>query len=149
MDLTFAAVDFNLKKCARCKHLYFQVDSPVCESCMPDEEDDFHRIRDSIIANPGANAEKVAKKANVSLGCVMRMIEAERLAHNVPSEKIRCGRCGGRALSASKRLCNRCLAVLERQVIEAMIELRPKYAPKRMRGKMNDIHALVSQKRRS
>lgn len=141
-------MQLELKRCARCKRKFFRIDSPVCEACMPAEEEEFARIRDIIIHSPHANADKVAEQARVNLACVMRMIEAERLAHKLTTRKIRCGRCNRPALSASKRLCEECLTTLEHQVVQAMHSLRPRFLEMRFGTSMNDVHLIYQQKRR-
>ena len=114
-----------LAKCVRCKKMFNKEDSPICSACRPDEDADFERVRAAIERNPGLNAEEVAEETKVELSCVKRMLDAGVLSTVTEVDgRIVCGMCGAPAISASKRLCQDCLAKLNMQMAKAQSKIR-------------------------
>lgn len=114
----------GLSKCARCKKLFSKIQSPVCPRCQPDEDADFAKIHHVIGKHAGLKAEEIAAQAEVDLGCVMRMLNEGRLGFEVLTEKPVCGRCGAPAISMAKRLCESCLAELDRECASAIRDIQ-------------------------
>jgi len=114
----------GLEKCARCGKLYGRIHSLICPKCQPAEDIDFSKIHNVIRRNEGLKATEIAEAAGVELDCVMRMLGEGRLRFEVTNEKPTCGRCGEPAISMAKRLCERCLAELDRECAAAMRELQ-------------------------
>ena len=114
----------SLAKCARCKKLFGRIASRVCPACQAAEDADYAKIHNVIAKNPGMKAEAVAITAGVDLECVLRMLDEGRLGVVEVTEKPKCGRCGAPAISHLKRLCEHCLAELDRECAEAIDELK-------------------------
>jgi len=104
--------------------LFSKVRIPVCTSCADDEEADYDRIRSALRENSGLKPAEVAELAKVSTECVMRMISQGLVDHLQPGEAATCGRCGAPAISASKRLCDKCLIQLDQECAEAMHDMK-------------------------
>ena len=138
-------MDLNLAKCARCDKLFNRIVSAVCESCQPDEDQDFNRIHEVISMKRGLTAEQVAVEAEVPVECVLRMMSEGRI-DKVESEDAKCGRCGAPAISVTKRLCQNCLVDLDRECAHAMMEMRQRIRRKE-ESDMHDVHGAVSNKR--
>lgn len=102
-----------LVKCPRCGKLYQKARLAVCKECAIFEEEDYSKVRDTMHDLGVADAEDLAKSANVDLGVVLRMIEVGMISLDRVDESITCGRCGKPAISKSKRLCERCMMKLE------------------------------------
>lgn len=136
----------SLAKCARCKKLFGRIASRVCPHCQADEDADFAKIHHVIAKNPGMKAESVAIMAGVDLDCVLRMLDEGRLGVVEVSEKPKCGRCGAPAISHAKRLCEHCLAELDRQCAEAIHELK-KELPRGGRSKKRRSSGVLSAMR--
>ncbi len=134
----------SLDKCKRCGRLFNRVQTPICVACMPKEEADYDRIRGVLNETPGLSVEQVASAAEVEKSCVLRMIDAGRLANSAVSDSVPCGRCGAPAISVTKRLCEKCLTELDRECAENMRGLREK-----MRGgeAVPTVHEVVEAKR--
>lgn len=112
-----------LAACPRCKRVFDKTRSGVCSRCQDAEDDDFDKIRAILDRSPDLNAEGVAQMADVSVDCVMRML-AEGLISNVNlTEQIKCGRCGGPAISLNKRLCQACLEELNVEMVQAQSKI--------------------------
>ena len=141
-------MELKLAKCARCEKLFNKIYSEVCDLCQPDEDQDFTRIHDVISRRRGLNAQEVAEEAEVALDCVLRMQREGRINRIEQDEAATCGRCGASAISATKRLCQRCLVMLDRECAQAMIEMRQRIRAKH-ESDMNDVQTAVLKKRAS
>ena len=107
-----------LAKCPRCDIMFNKLNSAVCPKCLPEEEEEYDKIRDIISGNEEWTAEALAETAGVQHSVVLRMLEQGIIA-NISIESIRCGRCGAPAISASKKLCQECLGDLDKQMAAA------------------------------
>ena len=88
----------------------------VCPACVASEQADYERVRNALQKDPEVSAELISDATGVSLACVMRMIDSERIAMAEGGVDVRCGQCGARAISVSKKLCEACLAKLEQKI---------------------------------
>jgi hypothetical protein len=113
-----------LAKCVRCEKLFSKTISPVCPSCLPEEEKDQEKIRTCLNENPNISAEMVSEKTGVSVQCVMRMIDVGMVVSGVDIKLLKCGKCGAPAISASKRLCQACLDEMNRNVAKQRIQMQ-------------------------
>ena len=141
-------MDLKLARCARCKNLFNKIVSEVCNLCQPDEDQDFSRIQDVLAHVKGLNVEKVAEEAGVSVDCVLRMLREGRIDNVAHDDEASCGRCGAPAISTTKRLCKRCLVVLDRECAHAMQEMRQRIHAKNS-SDMNDVTEAVEMRRAS
>lgn len=112
-----------LSTCVRCNQIFDKIRSPVCPKCEPDEEADFEKVREWIEANPDRTASEIAESTNVSRECVLRLLDDGRIA-SVSLQDIRCGRCGAPAISATKRLCEKCLQQLNQELAAEQARMR-------------------------
>lgn len=113
-----------LTKCPRCKRIFDRIHSKVCPKCQIDEDADFDKIRAVLERLPNCNAEQVCTEAEVSIDCVMRMLDDGLIANVSLTEGVKCGRCGGPAISQSKRLCQACLEKLNAEVALAQSKIK-------------------------
>ncbi len=141
-------MELKLAKCARCSKLFSKIRSEVCDSCQPDEDSDFNKIHEVISRNRGITAGEVATEAEVPLECVYRMLREGRIDNVEGDHAATCGRCGAPAISSTKRLCERCLILLDRDCAQAMLEMRQRIRSKE-ESDMNDIQEAVTKKRSS
>ena len=141
-------MELKLAKCARCTKLFSKIHSEVCDSCQPDEDSDFNKIHEVISRRRGITASEVATEAEVPIDCVYRMLREGRIDNVESDHGATCGRCGAPAISSTKRLCERCLIVLDRDCAHAMLEMRQRIRSKE-ESDMHDIQEAVSKKRAS
>lgn len=132
-----------LQKCARCDKLFFKVDTPICDGCQPEEDSDYARIRDALAQHPQLDAKSLAQTADVALECVLRMLREGRIESAESLGDAKCGRCGAPAISASKRLCDKCLFELDRECAEAVREMQKNLGA----TSTNDVRRAVDAKR--
>jgi len=83
---------------------------------MEDEEKDYDKIREVLTKNNDLSAEQVAEESDVSIECVLRMLDEGLIANIAINQNVKCGMCGAPAISISKRLCQGCLEKLNAQV---------------------------------
>lgn len=135
-----------LATCERCEQLFDKIRSTVCPRCEPKEEADFEKVRDWLSKNTDQSAEEVAEGTGVSRECVLRLIEQGRIT-SVHVGDVWCGRCGAPAISATKRLCQRCLGELNQEFAKEQAKL--KAAPKKDAegGRISSMRAEMEKKR--
>jgi hypothetical protein len=119
----------------------------VCPDCEPDEERDFNAVREVLQQSHDLNVEQVAEAAGVSTACVLRLVDEGRISSAVPGAVIPCGRCGAPAISASKKLCERCLMNLDRDFASALKTLNS-HRKLRPQSSLNKTHDSFAGKRR-
>jgi len=105
-----------LSTCPRCDKLFNKGDAVVCSSCLPLEEDDYERVRQTMQDNPELSAEGVADAACIDVKCILRFLESGRIETTAANKSIVCGRCGAPAISLAKRLCESCLHKLNAEL---------------------------------
>jgi ribosomal protein L37E len=137
-----------LASCPRCKKLFDKTRSVVCPRCQDDENVDFDKIRAVLDRNPNLNAEQLAEQAQVSVDCVMRMLEEGLIASVNLMEKVKCGRCGGPAISMNKKLCQACLEELNAQVAQAQGKIKMGQKKQVQVGKYLHARRAFEEKRR-
>lgn len=137
----------QLSKCPRCGRLFSKAQKAVCLACLPNEEEDYRRIRDALNTAVQSTPEQLAAAAGVEVDCVNRMLNEGLLARSEPEEAARCGRCGGLAISASKRLCQACLTRLEAECMLGVRSMTDRLQSELRNATMNAREAF-NQKRR-
>jgi ribosomal protein L37E len=136
-----------LVKCPRCGTLYPKARLAVCKACSFFEEQDYSKVRDSMLENGLGTSEEVAQTAGVEVGVVLRMIEVGMISLDRPDEQVPCGRCGKPAISKSKRLCQKCMMQLDvalgaekRKVATEVDRAREATAREMLEAKRRDHH---------
>ncbi len=138
-----------LAKCARCKKPFQKLRSPVCPACQDAEDADYEKVKQVLEREPDLNAEQVAKRAEVGVECVWRMLDLGLIASAVSiAATIRCGRCGAPAISASKKLCEACLNKLNAEAVAAQASLRSKKKTPQVSGEPVSAREAIEKKRR-
>jgi len=105
-----------LSTCPRCEKLFNKGDAVVCSSCLPVEEDDYERVRQTLQESPELSAENVAEAAEIDLACILRFLHEGRIETTAANSTVVCGRCGASGISLSKRLCESCLQKLNAEL---------------------------------
>lgn len=114
-----------LASCPRCKKMFDKMGTKVCPKCQPAESEDYDKIRAVLDKFPNLNAEETAVEADVSVPCVMRMLEQGLISSvSLNTEPVICGKCGAPAISVSKKLCQACLEKLNAQVAQAQSKIK-------------------------
>ncbi|HBR01951.1 MAG TPA: hypothetical protein DD738_05015 [Ruminiclostridium sp.] len=96
------------RECARCHRIFEKVAfEEVCPTCFPIEENEFARIKEYLMINPGASSNTVMTELGVSLKSIKRYLKEDRL-EIVGDNKgfLRCELCG-KPLN-SGRFCESC-----------------------------------------
>lgn len=105
-----------LSTCPRCNKMFDKQNMPVCPRCEEAEQADYETIREALNEKPNLNAEQIAEETDVSMECVMRLVDEGRLETSNATTTVKCGRCGAPAISLSKKLCEACLGKLNAQM---------------------------------
>lgn len=115
-----------LSTCPRCKKMFNKAETAqVCNTCDALEQADYAKVREVLVKEPGLSMDDAAKKAEVTLAVVQRMLKEGAIAAAKPNESLLCGRCGQRpAISAAKKLCEPCLEKLNQEVAQATAEIK-------------------------
>jgi len=151
-------MDFSIAKCARCDKPFQKIRSPVCLACQPDEDRDFDKIRDVVGSTPNLKAAQAAELAGVTTACVLRMIDEGQIVTDTLLDTPKCGRCGAPAVGRAKRLCEKCLVELDRNVAANIRRMRQLLDAKRgvifplgstARARAYQVHDTLRGKRRA
>ena len=140
-------MDPTIVMCPRCDRIFTQTASPVCYNCQPMEDADYKSIQRALEnSDEDLSVEGLAEEADVSLACVMRMLDAGRIAKTNMMSSVKCGRCGAPAINSRKRLCAACLSNLDRECAEAMKKMKPGKVPPGGKTRSN-VHEILQEKR--
>lgn len=134
--------------CPRCKKLYLKADQAVCPKCEQDEFEDYNRVRDILEQNPDCSAEQAAELAEVTVECVLRMIDQDLIVNPEAAKRPACGRCGKPAISLKKKICSECLNTLSIELQKTIKDIKlPEPKPKEGR-RMFGVHDAIDERRR-
>lgn len=137
----------SLAHCGRCQGIFVKLRSHVCLTCTSAEDADLLRIRDILALETSLNAEQLAKRAEVNVSCVLRMMKEGYIGSSDEGGVARCGHCGRPAVSARQRLCRSCIVKLDRRISEEMSEVRSRRVSP-LRAASHRVHEILSGKRR-
>jgi len=99
-----------LANCERCNKIFNKMSTPLCPSCIEQEEQDLQTVNTALREQPGQTVEELAESTGVSKRTILRLIKCERIACDATLAGVKCGKCGAPAISLSTRLCQRCAA---------------------------------------
>lgn len=137
-----------LAKCPRCDKLFDKSTTMVCPDCVGAEEADHSVVRDVLSDDPNLNADQLAEKTGVGIDVVLRMIDSGSVSVADRSTSVLCGRCGAPAISASKKLCEKCLRELDREMSKSRQSI--KLGEKRdIQIGQASVHETIRSKRRT
>jgi hypothetical protein len=126
--------------------MFNKVTSPVCLDCQPDEDRDFDAVRTALEARPNAKPEELAEAAGVPLEVVTRMLRQGVLTTAaMAGANVTCGNCGAPAISASKRLCQKCLDKLNLEMARAQASIKLGAKPRPQVDEL--LHEKIQKKR--
>ena len=108
-----------LANCERCNGIFNRVSTPLCPSCIEQEEQDLQTVNTALREQPGQTVEELAQSTGVSKRTILRLIKCERIASDATLAGVKCGKCGAPAISLSTRLCQRCAAEMSRAAARA------------------------------
>lgn len=137
-----------LAKCVRCEKLFDKLNHPVCPACMPEEEEDYEKVRECLADHPEMSAEGISEITGVEIPCVMRMLDQGMISNTLFTGTIKCGRCGAPAISPSKRLCNGCLEKLNQQVARQRSQIQTRQRKRVQIGEYGGIRETIEEKRK-
>ena len=137
----------KLASCPRCRAIFVRTDWPVCRKCIHAEEADFSLMRDALSEHPNLTPERLATAANVTLACVLRMLDEEQLSNDTPEDSPECKQCRAPALNNGQGLCIACLLDLDRRLGEELETARANKKPP-IRGVAHHVHEELASKRR-
>lgn len=126
--------------------MFDKVASAVCVECQPEEDRDFDAVREALEAHPNAKPEELAEAAGVALEVVTRMLRQGVLTTAaLAGASVTCGNCGAPAISASKRLCQKCLDKLNLEMARAQASIKLGAKPRPQVDEL--LHEKIEKKR--
>lgn len=110
-------MDFS--NCPRCGKLFQRFASPICDSCIKSEDEDFLRIKEYINDNPGSSMAIVADGTGVSLKRILKYLKEGRLELAEGSVgELACERCD--VPITTGKYCKKCQAALSAEMNELL-----------------------------
>ena len=132
--------------CPRCKKMYAKTDnSAVCPECEAPEFEDYNKVRDILEQHPDCNAGNAAELSEVTLECVLRMIDQDLIVNPDTVNPPKCGRCGKPAINLKKKICPDCLNKLSIEVYESIKKISGDSPGKQ---RIHGVHVTFDNKRR-
>ncbi|MFV0441498.1 MAG: hypothetical protein ACK5LV_09445 [Lachnospirales bacterium] len=82
--------------CARCKRLFNRIHSPICDSCLKEEEKMYDIVYEFLVDNPNKTIQEIADETNVPEKIIIKFVRDGRFLGSVDFEaiKIPCAKCG-------------------------------------------------------
>lgn len=105
-----------IAKCPRCGTLFDKAKKVVCATCEPEERAEYDKVLAYIQGNPDHTIEEIVDTTGVKREVVERMTDQGVVMKTANVGEVKCGRCGAPAISLTKRLCENCLAELQRNI---------------------------------
>lgn len=102
----------EVKVCKRCKKMFQHITGPsICPRCKQIEEEQFQKVKEYLIENPGAAMNVVSEETHVSVELIQSFLRQGRL-QVVPGSPmmIKCEKCG--VSITTGKYCNKCKAEL-------------------------------------
>jgi hypothetical protein len=127
--------------------LFTKTDSPVCPNCEPDEAADYEKVQQTLEETPNQTADQIAEKSGVARDCVLRLVEQGRIRNVAPDEQVKCGMCGGPAISYTKRLCEACLQKLNLELAQQQAKMKLAQKKDASLGLSKAVRNIVAKKR--
>lgn len=137
--------ELKIAKCARCSVLFVRIRGEVCHSCVEAEEADYLAIKEVLRENDDLNVTEVAKQAEVTEACVLRMLEQGLIVNEQVDNEVKCGKCGRPAISTQQRLCGTCLTSLDQTFYSEINEAKDRIEEA---VPSDSVHVMLNKKRK-
>jgi predicted amidophosphoribosyltransferase len=105
-----------LENCQRCNGIFNRIGGPLCPTCVDKEEKDFRAVNEALRRQPHQKIDELAEQTGVSEKTIMRFIKDKRIASDVNTAGVKCGKCGAPAISLATRLCERCAGEIAKTI---------------------------------
>lgn len=114
----------DVKTCKRCKKLFQYVTGPaVCPRCKEVEEQQFQRVKEYLIENPGASLNVVNEETGVSVQLIQYFLKQGRLQVAPGSPiSLECEKCGKPITTG--RYCKACQGQLYQELVGAAHDIQ-------------------------
>lgn len=112
----------DVRNCKRCGRVFQYKGNPVCNHCLMQEEEDFHKVRDYIADNPNSSSVDISMATGVELKTIIRFLREGRLEfEKIVDSGLTCERCGIEI--SSGRYCKACAAEIQADLAGASQQL--------------------------
>ncbi len=108
-----------LENCQKCNGIFTRISGPLCPTCVEQDEQDFKAVNEALRERPHQTIDELAKRTGVSEKTIVRLIKDKRIASNVNTEGVTCGKCGAPAISLATRLCERCAGEMSKTITQS------------------------------
>ena len=131
-------------ECPRCKQQLIRASEGVCTRCEEAEYRDYNKVRDLLEQHPEASAAELAELAEISVDCILRMMDRGMIRDAKDVSGARCGMCGAPAINHKKKICAGCLQKLNTEIRHVAAKVSPESQGRRM----FDVHSALDNRRR-
>ncbi|HYH03699.1 MAG TPA: MerR family transcriptional regulator, partial [Bacillota bacterium] len=110
----------EIRNCRRCGKIYQYNGGYICNNCIRQEEEDFQKVKQDVIDNPGATPIEVSDRTGVELKVITRFLREGRLESEdfeIEEGALECENC--RRPIKSGRFCERCASILQQEFKKA------------------------------
>ncbi len=114
----------DVRNCKRCGKIFQYKGNSICPNCVQQDDEDFRKVREYIIAHPNSTSIEISKATDVELKTIIRFLREGRLESeyiNGSDLGLECEKCG-RPID-SGRYCETCLNELQTGFSQAARQL--------------------------
>ncbi|HOP75594.1 MAG TPA: MerR family transcriptional regulator [Bacillota bacterium] len=104
----------DVRNCKRCGKIFQYKGNSICPNCVLQDDEDFRKVREYIIAHPNSTSIDISKATGVELKTITRFLREGRLESEFFSGTdlgLQCEKCGREIESG--RFCEDCLNELQ------------------------------------
>jgi hypothetical protein len=128
--------------------MFNKIKTPVCPTCIPQEEEEFDIVRATLRDNPDMNIQGISKLSGVDEDVIQRMLKEGLISSAALNESTKCGMCGQPAIRAATKLCQNCLEKLNSEVSKAQASVRLSEKKDAQVGEFLNVRQTLSDKRK-
>jgi flagellar operon protein (TIGR03826 family) len=140
----------SLANCSRCGRVFPQVTGgrDVCQACIREEDDHFHKVFHYLSERPSATAQEIAQAVDVDIKEIYRFVRENRLRLVKTDTGFYCESCG--IPISQGKICEKCRQKLSEEIRNDLDKFKsskpsappaggsqrdPKYLKERRKGK--------------
>ncbi len=115
----------DVRQCRSCRKLFQYIGSPICPSCVDEEERLFKAVRNFIYENPSSSIDEIREETGADSALISRWLREGRLILSAENAALlKCEACGQPIRSG--RYCEACTASMKGQLQSAAKTISPR-----------------------
>lgn len=138
----------DVRNCKRCGKIFQYKGNWICPNCVQQDDEDFHKVREYIIAHPNSTSIDISQATGVELKTIARFLKEGRLESEYVSGSelgLQCEKCGREIESG--RYCESCLNELQTGFKQASRQLEVNVERMKSRETVHTYDNILNKRR--